>query len=397
MNDFVVGTAANDYNIARNITSLQHDRYRYRRERDIFSVLFPLTRKLTGRYLDFLQSSHLPVGGKSDFYHHFNCISFAKKPWVTTFEFTIPRWYGLPENLYSVGIERLTSHYCRKLIALSQHAKKVQSLWLKEHFPEFHDPIMNKVQVVLPAQPLKVSGSFPDSLSGLSEHSHLKTSTASFTDRPLTFTLIGNDFFRKGGAAVLAAFERIESDGLARPYRFNIISGLKIGDYATLATESDRQKTIEMIEKNENINWYQNIPNAQVMDILRQSDISLLPTFADTFGYSVLEAQATGCPVVTTNIQALPEINNNSCGWVVEVPLNAYGEADMSTAQARETTSRVLEDGLVKTLSHILMHLDDAELARKRQRCLTRIAEIHSPKRVSAQVSEIYDQVLAFI
>ena len=50
--------------------------------------------------------------------------------------------------------------------------------------------------------------------------------------------------------------------------------------------------------------------NSEVMNILKNTHVGLLPTYADTYGYSVLEAQSFGCPVITTNIRAMPEINN---------------------------------------------------------------------------------------
>ena len=39
------------------------------------------------------------------------------------------------------------------------------------------------------------------------------------------------------------------------------------------------------------------------------SHIGLLPTYNDSYGYSVIEFFSYGCPVITTNILALPEIN----------------------------------------------------------------------------------------
>jgi glycosyltransferase involved in cell wall biosynthesis len=36
------------------------------------------------------------------------------------------------------------------------------------------------------------------------------------------------------------------------------------------------------------------IPNSEVIDLLKRTHVSLLPTWAETYGYSVLEAQACG-------------------------------------------------------------------------------------------------------
>ena len=44
------------------------------------------------------------------------------------------------------------------------------------------------------------------------------------------------------------------------------------------------------------------------MRLIEQSDVGLLPSLDDTFGWSALEAMSQGLPVVGTNICALPEI-----------------------------------------------------------------------------------------
>lgn len=61
---------------------------------------------------------------------------------------------------------------------------------------------------------------------------------------------------------------------------------------------------------------------------MKQCHIGLLPTFGDTFGFSVLEMQACGCPVITSNNYALPEINNKEIGWICDIQesIKKYGE-----------------------------------------------------------------------
>lgn len=61
---------------------------------------------------------------------------------------------------------------------------------------------------------------------------------------------------------------------------------------------------------------------------MKKSDVGLLPTWADTYGYSVLEFQACGCPVISSNTRGLPEINNNEAGWIINMPLTKLKEID---------------------------------------------------------------------
>ena len=57
-----------------------------------------------------------------------------------------------------------------------------------------------------------------------------------------------------------------------------------------------------------------------MLELLSGSHIGLLPSFAETYGYVVLEMQAAGVPVVTTDIRAFSEVNPDECGWRIRTP-----------------------------------------------------------------------------
>src|SRR5690606_873447 len=101
----------------------------------------------------------------------------------------------------------------------------------------------------------------------------------------------------------------------------NIVSSMNFGDYATHTNESHFELAQTIIDQfPNNIKHYKHLKNEEVLDLFKKTHVGLLPTWADSFGYSVLEAQACGCPVITTDIRALPEINNNDIGWLIKVP-----------------------------------------------------------------------------
>lgn len=58
------------------------------------------------------------------------------------------------------------------------------------------------------------------------------------------------------------------------------------------------------------------IPNTQVVDVYSASDVLLNPAYGEGFGIPVIEAQSCGCPVITTNHTAMPELTG--AGWIVE-------------------------------------------------------------------------------
>jgi glycosyltransferase involved in cell wall biosynthesis len=55
-------------------------------------------------------------------------------------------------------------------------------------------------------------------------------------------------------------------------------------------------------------------------EILPQSDIYLLPTYSEAFGFAILEAMAYGIPVVATNVFAIPEIlTHEGTGVLIDI------------------------------------------------------------------------------
>ncbi len=56
----------------------------------------------------------------------------------------------------------------------------------------------------------------------------------------------------------------------------------------------------------------------EVQNYLRKSDLFVLPTLKDLFSLTVLEAMASGCPVITTPFNGARELVNESNGWIVD-------------------------------------------------------------------------------
>lgn len=61
------------------------------------------------------------------------------------------------------------------------------------------------------------------------------------------------------------------------------------------------------------------ISNDEKMRLLKESDVFILPSHAEGFPYSVLEAMASGLPVILTNFQSANEVVDKESGVVVEI------------------------------------------------------------------------------
>ena len=124
---------------------------------------------------------------------------------------------------------------------------------------------------------------------------------------------------------------------------------------------------------------------------MKDSHVGLLPTWHDTYGYSVLEFQASGCPVISTDIRALPEINNDTCGWVI--PIGEKFDARISplkSKQQREAFSKDLSNGLVKLFDEILRS-PRIMLQEKASESLTRIRAEHDPEKHKLALTKILE------
>jgi len=176
----------------------------------------------------------------------------------------------------------------------------------------------------------------------------------------IVFTIVGGDFFRKGGREILSVFNALIPQ--CPQLYLNIVSTLNFGDYASHTTKEDYNNALRIIEKYpEHIKHYHRLPNSEVLELLKKTHVGLLPTWADSFGYSVLEAQAAGCPVITTDIRALPEINNNEIGWIIPVPKLPSKNGDIDSSVKREEFSETLKSGLENVILEIMYKPESVE------------------------------------
>lgn len=76
---------------------------------------------------------------------------------------------------------------------------------------------------------------------------------------------------------------------------------------------------------------------ADVIALLKQSDVFCLPSFSEGLPVSIMEAMAIGIPVVTTWISGIPELaRNGETAWTVQ-PAN---DAELADALVRVSTDR---------------------------------------------------------
>lgn len=81
-----------------------------------------------------------------------------------------------------------------------------------------------------------------------------------------------------------------------------------------------RQRLVEQIQAlglNERVILLGNVPEARLITLLHSSDVFLFPSAYEGFGIVVLEAMASGLPVITSPIPAARFVQENRAGYVV--------------------------------------------------------------------------------
>jgi glycosyltransferase involved in cell wall biosynthesis len=265
-------------------------------------------------------------------------------------------------------------HAARRSLPFSQFALSFQRHCLEAH-PAVREAITRKMTVMLPPQKTLVD----------------EYADKNLDDSFIHLAFVGNDFFRKGGREVLRAMVRLIRDKF--PLKLTIVSRMDYGDYASRTTIEDVADARHLISSLEgHITFYTYLSNADVLQLFIDSHIALLPTYDDTFGFSVLEAQAAACPVISTDVCALTEVNDDSTGWIISVLKNELGMAQMASASERKILSDAIEEGIVQSLRSICNRPDLIRV--KGLRAWNQIKRNHDPQRAAWGLQEIYRETL---
>lgn len=297
--------------------------------------------------------------------HLFNQINYGSTPFVTTFEYHLPRYDK--DRARNIGINLLARPHCRGALALSEAALQVMRLRLGNH-PKA-EAVLNKTHVLHPPQPLiaNVAGRFTN-------------------PHTLRLIFVGRDFFRKGGYELLRACHAARRD--FPHFTLTTVSDLTYISPVARLTPEEYTWCRRLLADNEDwIHCLPGLPNTEVLRLMAESHVGLLPSLAETYGYACLEMQAAGTPVITTNIAAFPEINPPRVGWQLHMPDAAplYGLHDVRHVQRVRHT-------LFLQLTRLLRDIfsTPSVLREKSLQAQQRIRNVHDPKAYADRLRAVY-------
>ncbi len=341
-------------------------------------------RKLSGRELfhsDYYQHQSL-MNPRVNGIHFFNSVSYSSTPYVTTFETVLPYFDILKKNFKHVddwseisndakvneALKALASPSCKKILALSHSTKRIQEKVL-EHFPAFEKEVSSKLMVLHPPQ-------------------------ASIEYRPRSFggvfqlVFVGRAFYRKGGQELIHVLSEIEKEF---PIHVHIVSSLDVESGWPGITVEQLEEDRNWLKNQTWISFYDSMSNDKLLRLFEECHLGFLPTWQDTYGYSVLEMQSRGCPVVTTQVRSLPEINPLEVGWQIEHPTNDWGEWLEIPKERESQVSQKLAGDLHVKIKEILSNPQAMEA--KGRAAVERIKLQHSPEKHAAILSDLYQRM----
>jgi glycosyltransferase involved in cell wall biosynthesis len=95
----------------------------------------------------------------------------------------------------------------------------------------------------------------------------------------------------------------------------------------------------------DDVTWVGGVPLEQTVDFYRAADVFVYPSHNETFGLTILEAMACGCPVVTSDRSAMPETAGGAAVLADPEDPASIGRAVL---QACDTAEELRAGGLVR-------------------------------------------------
>jgi glycosyltransferase involved in cell wall biosynthesis len=147
---------------------------------------------------------------------------------------------------------------------------------------------------------------------------------------------------RKNIAGLIKAFDKIADQPELKDY-FLVIAGSigwknkEIYKAISSAKNKERIKMIGYIEEGERVNFY------------NLATIFCYPSFYEGFGLPILEAMASGVPVITSNVSAMPEVAGDAAILIDPNDINSLAEALKQLAGDENLRQTFREKGLLQT------------------------------------------------
>ena len=181
------------------------------------------------------------------------------------------------------------------------------------------------------------------------------------TPHPFTIVSTGRLVYGKGFDLLIEALHRLNNQ-LPEGWQCNIIGG---GE-----KKAELQQQIDEAQLNNHIRLVGQKTKQEIVQLLQQSDIFVLPSRSETFGVVYIEATACGLPIIATDCGGPKTIVTPQNGLLI--PLDDT-------------------DALANAILHMTTHLSDYDRQAIADDCQARF----SPEVIAKQLTDIFEKVLS--
>jgi glycosyltransferase involved in cell wall biosynthesis len=288
-----------------------------------------------------------------------------KRPWVVDFEHIGSFGAFTFERVKKISLKLLNSNYCKKILP---HCVAAMNSFLNGWKIDSQS-IIEKLEVLYPA---------------------IETRKMKKSKKPkinIGFLATRGAFYEKGGKEILEAFKI-----LSKKYEdINLIMKVKPPEEILKTYSQSNIKFLtthfntreELFEK-----FYKNL------------DIFVLPTYVDSFGFSLLEAMSCGIPLVATDIFAIPEIiEDGKNGFLIHSPLSDFRADFVPKFFDRNWLKKHLVKPVVEQLVEKLsLLIEDSSLRKRMGKEGRKLVEKgkFSIKERNRKLRRIYEEALTY-
>ena len=152
------------------------------------------------------------------------------------------------------------------------------------------------------------------------------------------FLIVGAQLQHKNVHGVLAAFIQLLRETPTLPHKLVIVGTRTMPAPHLDALLKDPTLT-------DRIMWMGPVDDVQLRTLYKGATAFVFPSFKEGFGLPVLEAFATGCPVITSTKSSLPEVGGTAAWYVHPTDIRALTVALRRTIRQPDTVKRKVAIG----------------------------------------------------
>jgi glycosyltransferase involved in cell wall biosynthesis len=312
--------------------------------------------------------------------HTFNALPVNSERFVVSYETELPRYLGRSSaTQMKIGWHILNSERCRAILALSEAARAFFAARLEQ---TGNQPLAKKLSVFR---------------GGVSSDEPETPDRDGSDRRPLRIVFVGGDARRKGLVPLIAALKALRYGGIET--ELVVVSTVEDRTYVF---PDDLYPASRLRAELRELDWVRHharLPNAEVKQLMRASDVFVLPTLDESLGWSLIEAGLEGLPLVTTNVFAIPEILSDGVGGRI-IPLELNRDRRWNAIYLNDDDRRCaavhafeeIQRKLVDILSYAHSNRDVLRTWGRGSR--ENLAKLYDVREAAIAVERIYQQAL---